>query len=235
MSRIVALVGLILLGLSQRTSATTVIYSDLGSGQAGSYSINSGQWWAVPLTGNPSDWLISPSTNVFVGEIDVYTQGAGNIMEVNIMANDAGNPRSNSVVSYGFAAVNNGLTSVIFSPAVELVAGQNYWIQFTAPAGNSYQLEYSNTSYREYTYPGNYFGANLLPSFEVLSSNDVNDAPSPIPGSGLLSYLIGGFGGLAAYWRSAFTCATPWVLFTRPRWSKFSWRRRRKSAVAITA
>ena len=61
-------------------------------------------------------------------------------------------------------------------------------------------------------------------------ADGVESTPSPIPGSGLLSYLIGGFGGLAAFRKKLLERATSWIAFAR-----LFWRRTRKAAVVVTA
>ena len=68
-----------------------------------------------------------------------------------------------------------------------------------------------------------------------VSGFTMSEAPSPIPGAGLLSYLVVGFGGLAACRKKVLAQTTSWIAFARLRMSNFSWRRNRKTAAVVTA
>jgi len=74
------------------------------------------------------------------------------------------------------------------------------------------------------------------------SSNDTvsitlhaDAAPSPIPGAGLLSYLIVGFGSLAAFRKKILAQTTSWIALARLRLQALGRLRRRKAAAVVTA
>ena len=83
--------GLCLFSGPARAVYADLIYSDLGGGQNGSYSVGGGSWYAVPWIGSQgpggSDFAIPALSNsVFLDEIDVTTAPLGdNVMTVDIV------------------------------------------------------------------------------------------------------------------------------------------------------
>jgi len=149
-----------------------IIYSDLGSGQNGAYSVGGGAWFAVPWIGSQGpgggDFAIPMlGSSVFLDEIDVLTARLGdNVMTVDIV-NGGYAFVGGAIIGSVSVMVNNGLTSAIFATPIELDPGNDYWIYFTAPnlADADYQLVASNTISRFYQGESNYYSPNNLPGF----------------------------------------------------------------------
>ena len=152
-----------------------------------------------------------------------------------------------------FGANNNVGANITLYSAVAL-SNQSIaanWVYSTADGGPSWDPAgfYHNGVYTQVsvdsgsnTQSGSYsFSVNTGDTYGIyVSSVDSccgagslqisESAPSPVPGAGLLSYVVVACGGLAAFRRKLRAQATSLLAFARSRWAKFGLRGTRKAA-----
>ena len=64
-------------------------------------------------------------------------------------------------------------------------------------------------------------------------SGPVAGSPGPIPGAGLLSYLVVGVGAIASFWKILIAWTSSWIALARVAWIGLDWRGKRRAAAAI--
>ena len=105
---------------------------------------------------------------------------------------------SSSTAGYIASATASGGTSYVFDPSVALQPGTQYYFYTNASSGGTGVAEGPNSyaggqGYTAFNFPPANYSATGA-DFEFTLSG--TPAPGPIPGTGLLSYLVAGLGGL---------------------------------------
>jgi hypothetical protein len=193
--RLLALVALAIASLAAAARADT-IKEFLG----GTFNLHT-------TAGIYSQWVTTPSggpwTNITFNFYEPPTPGTpyaiGNLYLLDHAY--AGAPSSLSSSSYIGVAAASGGTSWVFDPSVTLQANTQYYFYMDTPSDASHLLfsTAANTD-TAYYYSDPVWADISSPdgAFNFTLSGTPTGSPGPLPGAGLLSYLVAGCTGLAA-------------------------------------